>query len=81
MHVYVLCWRLRLLLLTVVYTVITLARRCIIAVDERDIQIKAFKRVNKTVKDDDRRKWSAAISDWEEDRSMPSPYGLPQRSK
>ncbi|KAL1750322.1 hypothetical protein FB107DRAFT_224085 [Schizophyllum commune] len=59
---------------------ITLARRCIIAVDERDIQIKAFKRVNKTVKDDDRRKWSAAISDWEEDRSMPSPYGLPQRS-
>ena len=58
-----------------------LARRFIIACDERDVQVAAFKRVDKTVDAEDRRKWRAAVDAWDCTREGPSPFTLPVDSE
>ncbi|TRM55197.1 hypothetical protein BD626DRAFT_579165 [Schizophyllum amplum] len=56
----------------------TLLRRLVIAKDERDVQVKAFRQMDKGVEPDDRRKWKRAIREWKKDRDGPSPYTMPE---
>ncbi|KAL1749560.1 hypothetical protein FB107DRAFT_280582 [Schizophyllum commune] len=60
--------------------VLVLARRFVIASDERDVQVNAFKRVNRTVEAPDRAEWQAAVDAWDCGREGASPFTLPATS-
>ncbi|TRM56325.1 hypothetical protein BD626DRAFT_357487, partial [Schizophyllum amplum] len=60
--------------------VTTLARRLVIAIDERAVQIEAFKRVNNNVEPGEVKKWKADVRRWQSDRSGPSPFTMPVSS-
>jgi hypothetical protein len=46
----------------------------IVAIDERDRQVAAFKQVDSTVRSAVKKEWQKKIDDWREDRSKPNPY-------
>jgi hypothetical protein len=48
----------------------------VVAITERDIQIKAFAVVNKTISPDVKKLWKKMIRDWLKDASNPNPYIL-----
>ncbi|KAJ6463803.1 hypothetical protein C8R47DRAFT_1224959 [Mycena vitilis] len=52
----------------------TLPRKLLLAIDERDRQVAAFKEVDGTVKKDVKKKWQAMIDAWVLDRTKPNPY-------
>ncbi|KAI4517304.1 hypothetical protein K525DRAFT_153413, partial [Schizophyllum commune Loenen D] len=56
----------------------TLLRRLVIALDEREVQIAAFKRVNKNVDKKLVSKWKKEVSDWRQDASGQSPFAMPE---
>ncbi|TRM60856.1 hypothetical protein BD626DRAFT_538623 [Schizophyllum amplum] len=58
----------------------TLLRRLVISMDERDIQVKAFKAVNDNVDVVDRREWKRTLRQWEKTREGRSPFAMPQLS-
>ncbi|KAJ7715461.1 hypothetical protein B0H16DRAFT_1667065 [Mycena metata] len=53
----------------------TLARKLVVAIEERDRQVEAFAEVDKTLKSDLKKEWQQRIDDWLADRTRPSPYG------
>ncbi|KAJ6547928.1 hypothetical protein DFH09DRAFT_1087397 [Mycena vulgaris] len=53
-----------------------LQRKLVVAIAERDKQIKAFSQVNKTLSDDLKKAWKKMIEEWLEDGSRPNPYTL-----
>ncbi|KAJ7934588.1 hypothetical protein B0H13DRAFT_1855184 [Mycena leptocephala] len=53
----------------------TLPRKLILAVDERDRQVTAFKEVD-AIKKEVKQKWQKMIDDWRADKSKPNPYAL-----
>ncbi|TRM58348.1 hypothetical protein BD626DRAFT_573568 [Schizophyllum amplum] len=57
----------------------THVRRLVIALDERDIQVAAFKRVNSTVESRDQRRWKKAILEWDDTRQGSSPFTMPAK--
>lgn len=59
-------------------SVFTLLRRLVIALDERQVQVKAFERLDKNVDDSDRHTWKKAVRAWERNPDGPSPYMMPQ---
>ncbi|TRM63043.1 hypothetical protein BD626DRAFT_403449, partial [Schizophyllum amplum] len=61
-----------------VQQVSTLSRRLVIAIDERSVQIKAFKRVNANVEKDQLKGWKAAVRRWRQDPSGRSPFAMPE---
>jgi hypothetical protein len=46
----------------------------ILAIDERDRQVAAFREVDKTLKKELRKAWQKQIDEWREDKSKPNPY-------
>ncbi|KAK7008533.1 CxC2 domain-containing protein [Favolaschia claudopus] len=58
---------------------ITLQRKLVVAIAERDRQVAAFKDVTRTVEKEVRVQWRKAISDWLEDPTKPNPYILSRR--
>ncbi|KAJ7829911.1 hypothetical protein B0H13DRAFT_1655417 [Mycena leptocephala] len=56
--------------------VTTLPRKLIVAIDERDRQIAAFKQVDSTVRSAIKKEWQKKIDDWREDRTKPNPYEI-----
>ncbi|KAF7374455.1 CxC2 domain-containing protein [Mycena sanguinolenta] len=50
--------------------------KLILAIDERDRQVNAFKQVDSTVKKVVRKEWQRKIDEWHADRSKPNPYRL-----
>jgi hypothetical protein len=48
----------------------------IVAIDERDRQIAAFKQVDSTVRSAIKKEWQKKIDDWREDRTKPNPYEI-----
>ncbi|KAJ7036476.1 hypothetical protein C8F04DRAFT_954001 [Mycena alexandri] len=52
----------------------TLARKLIVAIDERDRQVEAFKEVDRTLRSEVKKEWQAKIDAWRVDRSQPNPY-------
>ncbi|KAJ7038352.1 hypothetical protein C8F04DRAFT_1179974 [Mycena alexandri] len=52
----------------------TLARKLIVAIDERDRQVEAFKEVDRTLRSEVKKEWQAKIDAWRADRSQPNPY-------
>ncbi|KAJ7733221.1 hypothetical protein DFH07DRAFT_780665 [Mycena maculata] len=54
----------------------TLPCKLILAIDERDRQVAAFKDVDSTLKKSLRKKWQKKIDDWIKDPSKPNPYEL-----
>ncbi|KAL1661534.1 hypothetical protein GGF50DRAFT_60884, partial [Schizophyllum commune] len=55
-----------------------LLRRLIIALDERHVQIEAYKRVNENVDSKQVAAWKAEIKKWRQDTSGRSPYAMPE---
>jgi hypothetical protein len=53
-----------------------LQRKLVVAIAERDKQIKAFTEVNKMVDATVRKEWKGMIDSWLEDESQPNPYSL-----
>ncbi|KAJ6447425.1 hypothetical protein C8R47DRAFT_1181554 [Mycena vitilis] len=51
-----------------------LQRKLVVAIAERDKQIRAFAEVNKTVGKDVKKKWKAMIDAWLEDETQPNPF-------
>ncbi|TRM57970.1 hypothetical protein BD626DRAFT_411100 [Schizophyllum amplum] len=58
--------------------VATLSRRLVIAIDERDVQVKAFARVNANVEQSQLKEWRAQVRRWQKDTSGPSPFAMPE---
>jgi hypothetical protein len=58
-----------------------LQRKLVVAIAERDKQIKAFTEVNKTVDANVRNEWKRMIDNWLEDQSQPNPYSLNRKGK
>ncbi|KAJ7049774.1 hypothetical protein C8F01DRAFT_1264802 [Mycena amicta] len=54
----------------------TLARKLIIAIAERDTQIREFELVDKSLDNKLRAEWERRIAVWDEDPSQPNPYLL-----
>ncbi|KAJ7820051.1 hypothetical protein B0H13DRAFT_1661106, partial [Mycena leptocephala] len=54
----------------------TLPRKLILAIDERDRQVAAFREVDRTVKKEVKSGWQAQIDAWRADKSKPNPYRL-----
>ncbi|KAK6984039.1 CxC2 domain-containing protein [Favolaschia claudopus] len=54
----------------------TLARKLIIAIDERDRQVAGFEEVDRTLKPELRREWQRMIDAWVGDKSQKNPYEL-----
>ncbi|KAJ7774223.1 hypothetical protein DFH07DRAFT_952479 [Mycena maculata] len=54
----------------------TLPRKLILAMDERNRRVAAFKEVDGTLKKELRRKWQKQINEWIKDSSKPNPYEL-----
>ncbi|KAJ7719391.1 hypothetical protein B0H16DRAFT_1739421 [Mycena metata] len=52
----------------------TLARKLVVAIEERDRQVAAFAEVDTTLRSDVRKDWLAKIEEWQADRSKPNPY-------
>ncbi|KAJ7023339.1 hypothetical protein C8F04DRAFT_1193591 [Mycena alexandri] len=52
----------------------TLARKLVVAIEERDRQVEAFAEVDKTLKPDLKKDWQQQINAWLADRTLPSPY-------
>ncbi|KAJ7173526.1 hypothetical protein C8R46DRAFT_1215455 [Mycena filopes] len=53
-----------------------LRRKLVVALAERDIQVTAFKEINKTIHHDVRDDWQLRIDNWLKDRSGSNPYVL-----
>ncbi|KAJ7790270.1 hypothetical protein B0H13DRAFT_2245702 [Mycena leptocephala] len=51
-----------------------LPRKLILAIDERDWQVAAFKEVDRTLKKEVRKEWQKQIDEWNRDKSKPNPY-------
>lgn len=49
-------------------------RKLILAIDERDRQVAAFKEVDQTLSKSVRKEWQKRIDDWKADRTKPNPY-------
>ncbi|KAL1671667.1 hypothetical protein EV122DRAFT_284713 [Schizophyllum commune] len=56
----------------------TLSRRLIIALDEREVQVQAFKRVSKTVDPAKLMEWKSDVQRWRADPTSPSPFTMPE---
>ncbi|KAJ7197993.1 hypothetical protein GGX14DRAFT_374552 [Mycena pura] len=54
----------------------TLRRKLILAIDERDRQVAAFREVDSMLKKDVRKTWQKKIDDWNADKSKPNPYEM-----
>ncbi|KAJ7020488.1 hypothetical protein C8F04DRAFT_1214081 [Mycena alexandri] len=54
----------------------TLPKKLILAINERDRQVAAFKEVDKTLKRETRKTWQKQIDEWVTDRTKPNPYLL-----
>ncbi|KAJ7797205.1 hypothetical protein B0H14DRAFT_3494018 [Mycena olivaceomarginata] len=55
----------------------TLARKLIVAIAERDKQVSAFHKVDSTINDKTRSKWTRMIKEWQADmENKPNPYCL-----
>ncbi|KAJ7027962.1 hypothetical protein C8F04DRAFT_1212258 [Mycena alexandri] len=52
----------------------TLPRKLILAIDERDRQVEAFKEVDKTLSSSVKKEWQKKIDEWKADRTKPNPY-------
>ncbi|KAJ7697294.1 hypothetical protein B0H16DRAFT_1750084 [Mycena metata] len=52
----------------------TLPHKLIIAIDERDRQVAAFKDVDSMLRSEVRKQWQKRIDDWWADRTLPNPY-------
>lgn len=60
--------------LTDSFTGTTLPRKLILAIDERDRQVEAFKEVDKTLSSSVKKEWQKKIDEWKADRTKPNPY-------
>jgi DNA-binding cell septation regulator SpoVG len=58
-----------------------LQRKLIVAIAERDKQVKNFKEINKTISRDVREHWTKMINTWLEDESQPNPYILKRKGE
>ncbi|KAJ7766826.1 hypothetical protein B0H16DRAFT_1661387 [Mycena metata] len=56
--------------------VTTLPRKLILALDERDKHIEAFRQIDSTLKSELRKEWQAQIDAWLEDNTKRNPYEL-----
>ena len=45
--------------------------------DEREVQVAAFKRVNENVDKEEVKKWKAEVRAWQQDPSGISPFAMP----
>ncbi|KAF7368255.1 CxC2 domain-containing protein [Mycena venus] len=54
----------------------TLARRLVLAIDERDIQVAAFREVDVMLRSSLRKEWQAMIDAWRADPTKPNPYEI-----
>ncbi|KAJ7046286.1 hypothetical protein C8F04DRAFT_1173230 [Mycena alexandri] len=54
----------------------TLPKKLILAIDERDRQVEAFKEVDRTLKKELRAEWQKRIDEWVADPTKPNPYVL-----
>ncbi|KAJ7744427.1 hypothetical protein DFH07DRAFT_963653 [Mycena maculata] len=54
----------------------TLPRKLILAIDERDWQVAAFKEVDSTLKKELKKSWQKKIDEWKDDPTKPNPYEL-----
>ncbi|KAJ7457546.1 hypothetical protein B0H11DRAFT_1738205 [Mycena galericulata] len=54
-------------------------RRLVVAIAERDRQVKGFKDVNRTVEREVKDEWKGMINDWLADSSKPNPYILSRK--
>ncbi|KAJ7018026.1 hypothetical protein C8F04DRAFT_978149 [Mycena alexandri] len=52
----------------------TLARKLVVAIEERDRQIQAFTEVDSTLRSELKKEWQQQIDKWLADRTRPSPY-------
>ena len=57
----------------------TLKRRLVVAIAERDRQIKAYKLVTSTIEPAVRKEWKGMIDAWLEDTTNPNPYILSRK--
>ncbi|KAJ7716269.1 hypothetical protein B0H16DRAFT_1339234 [Mycena metata] len=57
-----------------------LPRKLILAIDERDRQVEAFKDIDCTLRTELKKEWQAKIDNWKADRTQPNPY-LPAGGK
>jgi hypothetical protein len=55
-----------------------LKRKLVVAIEEKERQIEAFKQCNRTVERDVQKLWQAEIDAWLADKRKPSPYALPR---
>ncbi|KAK7019006.1 CxC2 domain-containing protein [Favolaschia claudopus] len=55
---------------------VTLPRKLIIAIDERDRQVASFEEVDRTLNVELRQEWQDMIDAWNADRGKPNPYEL-----
>ncbi|KAJ7717597.1 hypothetical protein B0H16DRAFT_1740547 [Mycena metata] len=58
----------------------TLSRKLILALDERDAHVEAFRQIDSTLKGDLRKEWQQKIDDWLKDNAKPNPYELAEGS-
>ncbi|KAJ7813185.1 hypothetical protein B0H13DRAFT_2469210, partial [Mycena leptocephala] len=54
----------------------TLARKLVVAIAERDVQIAGFREVDSTLKKSRRKEWQERIDKWLADRTQPNPYEI-----
>ncbi|KAJ7161448.1 hypothetical protein C8R43DRAFT_1123892 [Mycena crocata] len=59
----------------------TLARRLVVAIEERDIQIEAFDEVNRTLSDELRVNWQGLVDAWIKDKKKANPYVVPNAAR
>ncbi|KAJ7226774.1 hypothetical protein GGX14DRAFT_347841 [Mycena pura] len=53
---------------------LTLRRKLVVAMDERDRQVEAFREVDATLRSELRKSWQKKIDDWLADKTKPNPY-------
>ncbi|KAJ7657038.1 hypothetical protein B0H17DRAFT_955804 [Mycena rosella] len=58
---------------------IALQRKLVVALAERERQIKGFKQVNATISKELKKEWKTMVDDWLEDNSKPNPFTLSRK--
>ncbi|KAJ7862699.1 hypothetical protein B0H13DRAFT_1899934, partial [Mycena leptocephala] len=54
----------------------TLARRLVVAITERDVQVAGFREVDSTLRSDLRQEWQQRIDNWVADKTQANPYEI-----
>ncbi|KAK7053871.1 CxC2 domain-containing protein [Favolaschia claudopus] len=59
----------------------TLPRKLVVAIDERDRQVAGFQQVDETLEEETREEWQSVIDCWQRDRTSKNPYAPAEESK